>query len=247
MIRLLTDFRKTALIAGIAIAVSALWSFFRFLLTGPHTSTSDFAGSITVFLVILLLELPLPVFLVLLYRTGIRPELSRNLRFVAAALVAVRCAAILFEVRDQWNAAILPVASHVASPGGTQSWFFLSPASHWWSSLLVISNVVNFGSRLAFVFFLVALARQNGPSQNADKHASSQVRNAALAAIFVGALSIVALLISFQVLAHAVRTYGAAGMTAPGMLSDLRRLLFALPSLIAPLIILVGVKVSRQC
>ncbi len=226
------------------MAVSDLWSFFRQLLILPHRSTSDFVDIIAISLVLLLLELPLPVFLVLLYRTGITPALSRNLRFVAAALVAIRGAAFLFRIRDAWRAGILPVASHAAlTEVRSQSWlwFFLSPASHWWTTMLVISRTLNFGSRLAFVFFLVALACQRGPSRNVDKHASRQVRNAALAAIFAQTLSIIILLISFQVFAHAVRTYGPAGTAVPGVLSDLRSLLFALPALIAPLIILVGV------
>src|SRR5580692_1647392 len=128
MIRLLTDFRKTALIAGIAIAVSALCGFFRQLLIGPHNSTSELV-TITAFnLIFVLLELPLPVLLVLLYRTGTRPALSRNLRFMVATLVVIRGAAFLFGIRDVWRAGILPVASHAASPAGTQSWFILSPA-----------------------------------------------------------------------------------------------------------------------
>jgi hypothetical protein len=235
MIRFLTDFRKTALIAGIAIAVSVLWSFFLQVLVGPHGSTSDLVGSIAISLVLLLFELPLPVFLVLLYRTGITPALSRNLRFVAVALVAIRTSAVLFDIGRVWRAGILPVASNAVSPAWSQSWFFLSPANHWWTATLMISNVVNVASRLAFIFFLVAIACQVAPSQNADKRASRQVRNAALVAIFTGALSII-LLIIFQVYAHAVRTYGQAGAAA-----TLRSLLFALPGLIAPLIILVGI------
>jgi hypothetical protein len=238
--RLLTDFRKTALIAGIAFAVSALWSFFLQVLIGPVTSTSGFVARIALSLVLLLFELPLPVLLVLLYRTGVRTALSRNLRFVAAALAAIRSVAFLFAVRDMWRAGIIPAASHAASPAGSQSWLFLSPASHWWAITLVISNVVSVGSRLAFIFFLVAIACQVAPSQNADRHATRQVRNAALAAIFTGALSVI-LVISFQVYAHAVRTYGQAGAAA-----TLRSLLFGLPNVIAPWIILASVVRSSR-
>jgi len=226
MIGLITDFRKTALIAGIAIAASALWSFFRQLLIGPHGSTSHFV-------LILLLELPLPVFLVLLYRAGTTPVLSRNLKLVAAALAAIRGAAVLFAVRDVLRAVILPIASHAALPA--------------WNPSLLISDAAGVVSGLAFLFFLVALARQRGPSRIAGKRASRQVRNAALIAIFARALLIIILLISFQVYTHEVRTYGQAGMAAPSVLSELRSMLFALPGLIAPWIILAGVKVSRQC
>ena len=231
MIERLTDFRKTALIAGIAMAVSDLWSFFRQLLILPHRSTSDFVDIIAISLVLLLLELPLPVFLVLLYRMGITPALSRNLRFVAAALVAIRGAAFLFRIRDAWRAGILPDVSRVALRAG----------SHLSAATFVISDAASFGSGLAFVFFLVALGCQSGPSQNAGKRASRQVRNAALIAISARALSIIILLISFQVYAHAVRSYGPAGTAAPSVFSELRRLLFELPGMIAPMIILAGV------
>jgi len=65
--------------------------------------------------------------------------------------------------------------------------------------MLVISNAVNLGSALAFVFFLFALAHQRGLWQHPGKRASRQVRNAALIAIFARAFSIIALLISFEV------------------------------------------------
>jgi hypothetical protein len=129
------------------------------------------------------------------------------------------------------------------SSATSQSWFFLSPASHWLATLVVITGTVNVGSELAFVVFLVALACQGGPSQNADKHASRQVRNAALTAIFARTLLIIFLLISFQVYAHAVRTYGTV---APLVLVYLRNLLFELPGLIAPWIILASVNRSSR-
>jgi hypothetical protein len=226
--------------------MSELWSFFRELLIGPHNSTSELVAITALNLIFVLVELPLPVLLVLLYRTGTRPALSRNLRLMAATLVVIRGAAFLFGIRDVWRAGIPPDVSRVASLAGSQSWFFVSPASHWWTATLLISNVVSFASGLAFIFFLVALACQRGPSQNADKLASRQVRNAALAAIIARAFLIFVLLISFQVYAHAMRIYGPPETAAPGVLFDLRRLLFELPGLIAPLIILVSIKSEQR-
>jgi len=137
-----------------------------------------------------------------------------------------------------WRARILPVVSHALLPAWNDSWFFLSPASHWWASTLVISRAASVVSGLAFVFFLIALACQRGPSQNADKRASRRVQIAALVAIFVGAISIITLLIVFRVYGYG---YGPARMGVSSVLSELRSLLFALPDLIAPLIILVSV------
>lgn len=234
---MLKDFRKTALIAGIAMAASALWSFLAQLLIGPHRSTSEFVFSIAFSLFLLLLELPLPVLLVLLYRTDTRPSLSGNLRLAAAALAAIRGAFVLFEIRDVWRAGIPPAASRVALSASSQSWYFLATGSHFWTATLVISDAVNLGSRLAFVFFLVALASQAAPARRADGRASRQVRNAALTAIFVRALSMLLALIGYRVYAHAALTYGHAA-TAPSLLPMLRNELFSLPGLIAPMIIL---------
>lgn len=234
------------MIAGIAIAASELFNFFRQLLIIPYNPTSRLAAIVALSLIFLFCELPLPILLVLLYRTGIKPMLSHSLTLMAAAIVVIRGAGFLFRIREVWRGGILPDVSRVASLAGSQSWFILSPTSHWWTAVLLISDLVRFGSGLAFVFFLVALARQRGPSQNYDKHASRQVRNAALTAIFARALLIIFLLISFQVYVHAMRTYGPAGTSTHDVLFDLRRLLFELPPLIAPMIILAGITTHRN-
>ena len=152
MVELITDFRKTALIAGIAIAASALCNFFRQLLIIPN-STSRLVAITALSLIFLFVELPLPVFLLLLYRTGIRPTLSSNLALMATTLAVFRGAAFLFSIREVWRAGILPDVSRAASLAGSQSRFVLSPASHWWTATLMISNVVSFGSEPGICFF----------------------------------------------------------------------------------------------
>jgi len=203
---MLKDLRKTALIAGIAMALSALWT-------------------------------PLPILLLLLYRTRVTPAISKNLRLLAKLLIVIRAASLSFAVWDVWHTGIQPLPKYSVLPASLASSFYVGPPGQW------ISDVVSLVSRVAFLLFFIALARQAPIASNTDPVAMRRVRKAALAAVIAGALFMVLDYVSYQVYAHALRTYGHKEAS---ILPTLRQLLFALPALIAPWIIYTGVRANSQ-
>jgi hypothetical protein len=237
MTRLLTDFRKTALIAAIAMATSAVWSALKLPLIASVNSYSDLIGWIVISAFTLLLDLPLPILLLLLYRTSVTPAISKKARLLVTLLIVVPAARLSFAAWDVWHTGIQPPPKHFALPAGIVSAFYLSPAGQ------LISDFISLVSRAAFILFLVALARQLSIPSNTDAVAMGRVRKAALIAVLAGAASIFLTFVSYLVYAHAARAYLHK---EADILPTLRNLLFAVPALIARWIIYAGVRANSQ-
>jgi hypothetical protein len=238
VVRLLNDLRKTALIAGVAMAVAALWSFFgQFLLMEDVRGTTSVPSIVTIAFSFLLLEAPLPVFLLMFYRSGITPSVSKQLRNRALALALIRGLNLVFVGLDQWRERGNP--GRVALPSGSHWGWFNESWIRW-----AVSGAVTLFSVLAFMLFLIALSRQISGGRDFEWGRARLVKRAALIAAGSRAMYLV------MECAAGMWMYS---MQRSGVVHDvtsvpaiLRSALFALPGLAAPLIIYVSIGTRRE-
>jgi hypothetical protein len=181
----------------------------------------------------------MPVLLVLLYRTGVRPSLPRNLRFLAVALIAVQTANLLVLVGSEWRSGIFPEVGRIASLTYKSGLYVVLPGGHIWKAIYAVSAALHLAARFFPVLFLLALAKQAAPASDALASGPRLVKRAAVIAIVVRVLSMVISVLVYVAFANAVRTYAKAGSTSSTLL---RGLLFGLPSLIVPWIIYRGIR-----
>jgi hypothetical protein len=232
---LLNDLRKTALIAGTAMALSSLWSFFDKLLfaaVGPATSSVEMAITAVI---LLPLDLCLPVFLLVVYRSGISPVVSRNLRNLALGLALIRGARLAVFGWNAWSHGINPASGHINLAGdGFGGWFYQS------LTRALISDALELASILAFIPFLVALSRQTGTPEPRPACESRLVRKTALIAASVRGLVIIGG-IGGGIMMYSMQQRGVVHNIAR-VTSIARNALFALPGLIAPLIVYASIR-----
>jgi hypothetical protein len=229
---MLTDLRKTALIAGVTPAVSALWSSFVTLMV-------DFAlhrmpQGLLLATVTLLPGLPLVALLLLLGGTRTVLLLSKRQRYLTMALAVVSFAGTAVSALDWWRHGLNENASRASLRAiSFWLWFAQSPAR------LLISDALALVSAVAFALFIVALSRQAGVGQDADGPPLPRIRTAALVATMTGGL--------FLVLSIASQ-YSLMGRfgNAPNGLSILRTAIFRLPGLIVPWIVYATVRSARS-
>jgi hypothetical protein len=184
------DLRKAALIAAIILGlVRCNWIVGQVRLLA---ATLDLRWIYIVSLVCNVLFLvPLPVLLGLVYTTGATPIISGRLRHLALATALVQATLIttpgmfgvLREVqRDLINVRLFGAPTLAASLWG---WLQTRDAGTLASGTLILL------SQLAFLLFLIALARQESGAVVAHQQPAPSLRTAALAAVLVGGLAVI--------------------------------------------------------
>ncbi len=211
VVTLLNDLRKMALIAGVAMAVAALWSFGQLVMMAVVRGGMSLPQSAAVALSFLLLEAPLPVFLLIFSRSGITPSVSRRLRNRVLVLALISGLDLVFTGLREWR--------------GRGSGSLIESA---------VSGAITLLSIVAFMLFLIALSRQTGGGRDFEEGRRRLVRTAALIAAGSRAGF---LLMEFAAQVWIYSMHLAHNVTSvQGML---RTALFALPGLAAPLIVYV--------
>jgi len=228
VVTLLNDLRKMALIAGIAMAVAPLWGFSQFLTMAVVRGTISLPSIAAVVFSFLVLDAPLPVFLLIFYRSGIALLVSKQLRNRTLVLALIRGLNLVFtglrEWRERGNSA------HIALPaGGRGTAFYESPTGS------VVSDAITLFSMLTFLLFLIALSRQVLGGRVFEEGRARLVKGAALIAAGSRVLYLVAeFMVGMWIYSMQRRGVVHNATSAPAML---RTALFALPGLAAPLIV----------
>jgi hypothetical protein len=228
MAALLNDLRKTALIAGIAMAASSVWSLAGQVVWQAVRPGLISPEGIAVTLAILPFDLCLPALLLMLYRSGAEPVLSSNFRNLAFALALIRGLRLAVFAWTTWSQGLHPNAG--ISAGG----FYLS------SSNVIISDTLELASIAGFILFLVALSRQTGVAESRNFRGLELVKKLALVAAAVGTMSLVAVIVA-GVWMHSMQQRGIVHSSTT-VASIARGALFSLPALIAPLMIYAGIR-----
>ncbi len=230
VVTLLNDLRRTALIAGIAMAAAALWGVFsQFLvIVSLRGNFSLLSINLAVFS-FLLLDVPLPVFLLILYRSGITPSVSKQLRNRALVSGFIKGLDIVYSGLHAWR--------QPRDPGGVG----LSTGSH---LSALTSEAIGMLSMVAFALFLLALSRQERGGRDFEPRPMRLVKRAALIAAGSRALYLVLEFLATLWVYSMQRRGVVHNVTSAPMM--LRAALFALPGLAAPLIVYVSIGTSHD-
>ena len=209
---MLTDIKKTALVAAATLALVRLhWVVdqIQILLV-----VQDFRSAAISFAGNCLFLLPFPILLLLLYRNDTPLSLSRSLRylalttaFVEAIFLALPRLGLLFtEFR------LAPdLRSFRAQTLAAQLWGWLQTPwveSLTWDALTLISQ-------MAFILFLVALFRHGQASPLADEPPQTAIRKAALIASLAGTLAVALNIAELIYAAAKLGTYAGQSTWAP--------------------------------
>lgn len=228
------DLRKTALFAGIALAVTDLWNSFGLLALAfalPRTSP----GLIATAVLMPLPDLPFVLLLLLLSRPGTLLAVSEKQQYVAWALAVIRAVSFVLSGVGTWRLALRGGPNPTPGAGNIPFWASQSSAGN------LISDALSALSGIAVIVFLAALARQVWPPRESAEARPRLIRNIALLAVITRAFVLAAVLITQLVMA----TYRIQTGSPPGALSALRLVIFGLPGLLAPMIIYSSVR--RPC
>jgi hypothetical protein len=215
------DLRNTALIAGAAMAISTLWSFGNLFLSAMTTGRDPLVFSLGL-VPLFLLGVPLPVFLLLLYRAGVLLTVSSKLRSVALVLAVIRCVDFVVSGMSDWLHGIHSNQSPVHA---------------------ALSDAIDLTAMFTFILFLFALSRQSGAAEESPAVGSGKVKNAAMVAVCARGLDLI-MVVGVGVMMYPMekRLHLNSGFTSPQAIA--RNALFALPGVIAPLIVYVSLRTA---
>jgi hypothetical protein len=237
VVKLLNDLRKTALIAGVAMAVAPLWGFGHFLTMAVVRGTISLPSIAAVVFSFLVLDAPLPVFLLMFYRSGITLLVSKPLRNRALVLALIRGLDLAFTGLREWRER--GGSGHVALPSASRgAAFYESPTGS------VVSDAITLFSMLAFLLFLIALSRQVRGGRDFEAGRTRLVKGAALIAAGSRVLYLVAEFMVGMWIYSMQRRGVVHDATSAQVI--LRTALFALPGLAAPLIIYASIGTPRD-
>lgn len=226
--------RKTALFAGIALALTDLWNSFG-LLTLAFALPRTPPGLIATAVLMPLPDLPFILLLLLLSRPGTLLALSEKQRYVAWALAAIRAVSFVLSGVGMWRLTLRGGPNPMAGAEHVRFWASQSSVGN------LISNALAALSGIAVIVFLAAFARQVWPPREFAEERPRLIRNVALLAVITRAFVLTAALIAQLVMA----SYRIQTGSPPGALSALRLVIFGLPGLLAPMIIYSSVR--RPC
>jgi hypothetical protein len=180
------------------------------------------------------------VFLLLLYRAEIGLTVSRNMRYLAQALVVIRGVSLAGSVVSDWRQGVhLNWANVQLHLHGVWLWFFQSPAR------TLISDAIELSSMLAFILFLIAVSCQVGVARGADTRRTQQVKTAALVAVCARGFHLI-MVVGSGVMMYSMQQRGVVHHSVTSVPTIVRNAFFALPGMIAPLIVYVSIGTSRE-
>ena len=219
------------------MTVSVLWDFFGQVLFAAVGLQAPFFSVLFVAFYLLLMDAPLPVFLLILSRTGIVPAISANLRKLTLVLVMIEAVRIGVFVLTRWRRS---TPTHAHWPGDSL-WlrFYQSTA---WS---LISDTVVLASMIAALLFLLALSRETGPARGQEPDSSRLVRRAAISTVVVRAITLL-MVIGGGAMMYEFQRRGLARANITSASGIVRNALFEIPGLIAPWIVYVSVRTETQ-
>ena len=229
-----TDLGTTALFAGIALAVTALWKSFG-LLTIAFALPRTPPGLIATAVLTPLPGVPLILLLLLLSRPGNLLILSEKQRYLAWALVLIRSASFIVSIAETWRKGLHGATNRI--PESDNLWLRFSQSS----ARFLISDVLALLSGFGFLLFLVALARPDRPPHEFVEGQPRLIRKVALIVAIIGGLGLM-LTVTSQ---YGLMQYRGQFAGAPNGLSVLRSVLFGLPGMLAPILVYSGVR--REC
>lgn len=135
-------------------------------------------------------------------------------------------------VAETWRKGLHGSANRI--PESVNFWLWFSQSS----ARFLISDVLAPLSRLGFLFFLVALARQVQLPRDPGEGRTPLIRNVALLAAIIGVLGLI-LIVTSQ---YGTMQYRGRIAGVPNGLTIVRTVIFGLPGLIAPMIVYSSVR-----